>query len=158
MPNMTPIFMRNWLVKITDVLDLLMAEVSFRRACDIMRACTPMLGSPISPSISESAVDAEAIIREEVDRMMARLKERSVVPTIVGLQEQLESVRAAEVARMRGKLGTLTPEQEQALEALTRSIINKIAHGPISELRRHATQPDGHHFVAASPKVFRFGE
>ncbi|MBZ5608097.1 MAG: glutamyl-tRNA reductase [Acidobacteriia bacterium] len=106
----------------------------------------------------QSAVDAEAIIREEVDRMMARLKERSVVPTIVGLQEQLESVRAAEVARMRGKLGTLTPEQEQALEALTRSIINKIAHGPISELRRHATQPDGHHFVAAIRKVFRLGE
>ncbi len=106
----------------------------------------------------QSAVDAEAIIREEVDRMMARLKERSVVPTIVGLQEQLESVRSAEVARMRGKLGALTPEQEQALEALTKSIINKIAHGPISELRRHATQPDGHHFVAAIRKVFRLGD
>jgi glutamyl-tRNA reductase len=106
----------------------------------------------------QSAVDAEAIIREEVDRMMARLKERSVVPTIVGLQEQLESVRSAEVARMRGKLGALTPEQEQALEVLTKSIINKIAHGPISELRRHATQPDGHHFVAAIRKVFRLGD
>jgi glutamyl-tRNA reductase len=106
----------------------------------------------------QSAVDAEAIIREEVDRMMARLKEREVVPTIVGLQEQLESVRAAEVARMRGKLGQLTPEQELALEALTKSIINKIAHGPISELRRHAAHPDGHHIVTTIRKVFRLGE
>jgi glutamyl-tRNA reductase len=32
----------------------------------------------------------------------------------------------------------LTAEQEQALEALTRGIVNKIAHGPISEMRRHA--------------------
>jgi glutamyl-tRNA reductase len=105
-----------------------------------------------------SAEDAEAIIREEVDRMMQRLKTREVVPLIVGLQEQLENVRAAELLRMRGKLGSLTPEQEQAVEALTKSIINKIAHGPISELRRHASDPDGHHFVTAIRKVFRLGD
>jgi len=74
------------------------------------------------------------------------------------LQEQLENVRAAETARMRGKLGALTPEQEQALEALTKSIINKIAHGPISELRRQASEPEGHYFIATIRKVFRLGE
>jgi glutamyl-tRNA reductase len=103
----------------------------------------------------ESAEEAEAIIREEVDRMIARLKTREVVPTIVGLQEQLESLRAAELARVRAKFGALTPEQEQALEAFSKSMINKIAHGPISELRRQASLPDGHHFVAAVRKVFR---
>ena len=103
----------------------------------------------------ESAEEAEAIIHEEVERMMARLKAREVVPTIISLQEQLEHVRAAELARMRGKLGTLTPEQEQALEALTKSIINKVAHGPISELRRQAATPDGHFFIATIRKVFR---
>jgi len=103
----------------------------------------------------QSAEEAEAIIREEVDRMVARLKTREVVPTIVGLQEQLEHMRAAELARMRGKFGTLTPEQEQALDALTKSIINKVAHGPISELRRHASEPDGHQFIATIRKVFR---
>ena len=106
----------------------------------------------------ESAEEAEAIIREEVERMMARMKAREVVPMIVSLQEQLENVRLAEVARMRGKLGTLTPEQEQALDALTKGIINKIAHGPISELRKQASQPDGHHFVTAIRKVFRLGD
>jgi glutamyl-tRNA reductase len=70
--------------------------------------------------------------------MLARLRARDVAPTIVGLQEQLEAVRSAEVARFRGKLGALTLEQEEAIEALTRGIINKIAHGPISELRRTA--------------------
>ena len=85
-----------------------------------------------------SAEEAEAIIHEEMERMMARLKAREVVPTIVSLQEQLEHLRTSELARMRGKFGTLTPEQEQALDALTKSIINKVAHGPISELRRQA--------------------
>jgi glutamyl-tRNA reductase len=105
-----------------------------------------------------SADEAEAIIREEVERMMARLKAREVVPTIVSLQEQLEKLRAGELARMRGKFGALTPEQEEALIALTKGIINKIAHGPISELRRQANEPDGHHFVVAIRKVFRLGE
>jgi glutamyl-tRNA reductase len=105
-----------------------------------------------------SAEEAEAIIREEVERMMARLKTREVVPTIVSLQEQLEKLRIGELNRMRGKFGSLTPEQEEALIALTKGIINKIAHGPISELRRQANEPDGHQVVVAIRKVFRLGD
>jgi glutamyl-tRNA reductase len=59
----------------------------------------------------EVAAQAEDIIREEVERMMARLKTRQVAPTIVSLQEQLEQTRAAEIERMRAKLGKLTPQQ-----------------------------------------------
>jgi glutamyl-tRNA reductase len=55
---------------------------------------------------------------------------------------------------VRRKLGSLTPEQEAALESLTRGIVNKIAHGPISELRRHAGLPDGVHIIDAIRQVF----
>ena len=34
----------------------------------------------------------------------------------------------------------MSREQEEALDGLTRGIINKIAHGPILELRRQAAQ------------------
>jgi len=103
------------------------------------------------------ATEAELIIQEEVDRMLSRLRAREVVPTIVSLQEQLEAVRAAEVARMKGRFGQLTPQQEQALDALTRSLMNKIAHGPISELRRHASEPEGEQLISAVRRVFRLG-
>jgi glutamyl-tRNA reductase len=106
----------------------------------------------------EVAAQAEDIIREEVDRMMARLKMREVAPTILSLQEQFEQFRAAEIDRMRGKLGPLTPQQEEAIDALTRSLINKIAHGPISELKRHAADPSGIHMVHIFRKIFRLGE
>jgi glutamyl-tRNA reductase len=86
----------------------------------------------------EVAVQAEAIVTEEVSRLEARLRERGVAPTIVSLQEQLETIRQDVVTRYRGKLGALTPEQEQVVEAMTRGIINKVAHGPISEMRRQA--------------------
>jgi glutamyl-tRNA reductase len=97
---------------------------------------------------------AEELVAEEVERMMARLKVQEVAPTIVSLQEQLEQIRLAELERVRRKLGPLTPEQEQALESLTRGLINKIAHGPISELRRQAGRPDGTHIIDAIRQVF----
>jgi glutamyl-tRNA reductase len=102
----------------------------------------------------KEADHAESMVTEEVERMMARLKVAEVTPTIVGLQEQLEQIRAAEIDKMRRKCGPLTPEMEHAIEAMTRAIINKVAHGPISELRSHAGQPEGAHVVAAIRKAF----
>jgi glutamyl-tRNA reductase len=104
-----------------------------------------------------TAVEAEEIIREEVERMMQRLKTREVAPTIISLQEQLESVRAHEIDRMRARLGPMTPQQEEAIEALTRGIVNKIAHGPIAELRRTASHPEGAHLTDLIRRVFRLG-
>jgi glutamyl-tRNA reductase len=106
---------------------------------------------------NETAVEAEAIVREEVERMMQRLKTREVAPTIVSLQEQLEQVRTHEIERMRSRLGPMTPQQEEALEGITRGIINKIAHGPISELRRTASSPDGAHLPDLIRRLFRLG-
>jgi glutamyl-tRNA reductase len=83
---------------------------------------------------------AEAIVQVEVDKFEARLQTLEVVPTIVSLQEHLETVRQAEIDRVRGRLGTLTPEQELAVEALSRGIINKILHTPIATLKSAARE------------------
>ena len=83
---------------------------------------------------------AEAIVQLEVDRFQARLQTLDVVPTIVSLQEHLETVRQAEIDRVRGRLGMLTPEQEMAIEALSRGIINKIMHTPITTLKSAARE------------------
>jgi glutamyl-tRNA reductase len=106
----------------------------------------------------EVAVEAEDIIREEVDRMVLRLKTREVTPTIVSLQEQLELWRTAEIERQRGKLGGLSEQQEEAIQAITRGLVNKIAHGPITELRRQAADPGGTHVMGVIRKLFRLGE
>ncbi len=60
--------------------------------------------------------------------------------------------------RVRRKYGPFTPQQEEAMEALTRGIVNKVAHGPISELRNHAGRPDGAHVIAAFRKAFHLQE
>jgi len=102
----------------------------------------------------KEAGHAEEIIAEEVERMLSRLKAQEVAPAIVSLREKWEEIRVAEIEKVRAKLGPLTPQQEEALAALTRGIINKIAHGPVSELRRQAGDPEGGHVVDAIRKVF----
>jgi len=104
------------------------------------------------------AAEAERIIEDEVERMLARLRERELTPTIVRLQEQLEQIRTAELERMRGKLGPLSKQQEEAVEALTRGIMGKIAHGPIAELRRQAGSGDTNIVIDIVRRVFRLPE
>jgi glutamyl-tRNA reductase len=106
----------------------------------------------------DHAAEADRIVSEEVERLESWMRTRQVGPVIASLQEHLEQLRAAEVERMRGKLGALTPQQEQAIEALTRGIINKIAHGPISELRRQAGNSNGTPALETIRSIFRLGD
>ena len=57
-PNMTPIFSRIWLMKMTVQLDRAMTPVSLRIAWDMRRAWSPTTESPISPSISARGISA----------------------------------------------------------------------------------------------------
>ena len=101
------------------------------------------------------AASAELIIGEEVDKLVARLKEREAVPVIVALQEHLEGLRQAELQRLRGKLGQLSPQQEEAIEALTKALMAKVAHGPITEIRRNAARDEGWQTIEDIRRMFK---
>ena len=93
-----------------------------------------------------------------MERFQARLKTLDVVPTIVSLHDHLETIRQAEIDRVRGRLGPLSPEQELALEALTRGIINKIMHTPISALKTAAREPESTTVIELIRKLFNLQE
>ncbi len=90
----------------------------------------------------KEAERAEQIVETEVERFAARMKSLAVVPTILSIQEQCETIRQAEIDRIRGRLGKLTPEQESAIEAMTRGIVNKLLHTPITTLKSSASGPE----------------
>jgi glutamyl-tRNA reductase len=98
---------------------------------------------------------AEAIVAEEVESVMHRLKSVEVAPTIVSLNESLERIRVGEMERFRSRLGDLSPTQQQALDGLTRGLINKIAHQPIVEMKQMADHPDGTRFVEFVRRAFK---
>jgi len=97
---------------------------------------------------------AEQIVQQEVQRMMKRLASREVVPTIRALEERLNLIREGELERYRGSLATLSPEQRQAVDALTRGILNKVLHGPVTELKSGAGEPGQSHLVQLIQKIF----
>lgn len=102
----------------------------------------------------KAAERAEQILEIEVDRFLGRVKTLEVVPTIVSLQERFEEIRRYEMERQRARLGALSPEQEQAVEALTRGIVNKLLHEPITQLKSAAQQAEGLKLVEIIRKVF----
>jgi hypothetical protein len=78
LPNITPIFMRIWLMKITSTFARLMFDVSLRSAWLISRACSPGSWSPISPSISAFGTSAAT----ESMTMMSTPPERTSMSAI----------------------------------------------------------------------------
>ena len=106
----------------------------------------------------QEANRAEEIINLEVERFHERLQRLTVTPTIVSLQDQLETIRQAEIDRVRGRLGSLSPEQELAIEALTHGIVNKIMHTPITTLKSAARDSEVATVVDAVRRIFNLKE
>src|SRR5262252_5705613 len=78
---------------------------------------------------------AEEIIDHEVEAFCTKIQAREVVPTIVQLKDVLEKLRRDEIERNRKLLKDLTPEQQTAIDQITSSLVNKILHQPIAELK-----------------------
>jgi glutamyl-tRNA reductase len=106
----------------------------------------------------KEAQRADEIINSEVERFHARLQTLDVVPTIVSLQEHLELIRQAEIDRVRGRLGSLSSEQQLAIETLTRGIVNKIMHTPISTLKTAARDSEATTVVELVRRLFNLQE
>ena len=106
----------------------------------------------------QEALWAEDIVREEVRKTMRRLSSRDLAPTIVALEDRLNAIREGEIERYGSRLTGLTVEQRQAIEALTRGILNKILHGPITELKSGAGLPEQMARVRLVQRIFRLAE
>jgi glutamyl-tRNA reductase len=78
---------------------------------------------------------AEALAIEEADRLAEWLRFRAVSPAITELRTYAETIRTGELRRSAARLRDLTPEQVEAVEALTNGIVNKLMHGPTVALR-----------------------
>lgn len=106
---------------------------------------------------SEAEV-AERIVEAEVDRILRRLQAHRAAPVIVSLTQRLEEIRRAELERYQAKLRGLSAEERQAVEALTRGIVNKVAHHPIRAAKRCATDPRSSLTVEDIERIFGLDE
>lgn len=104
------------------------------------------------------AAEAEEIIEEELRRLLERMRTREVAPVIVSLQQRLDGIAREELERWRGRLAGDDGERAAQLEAFARSLLNKVAHGAMVEIRRAAAAPEGDRILAVIRRVFRLEE
>ena len=91
----------------------------------------------------KEATAAEALIDREVHQFLDWFKARDAVPLVVALRERAENIRQVEVDKARRRMGPLTPQQEDALDAATTAIVNKLLHSPIIHLKESAQNGHG---------------
>ncbi|KPQ37248.1 MAG: glutamyl-tRNA reductase HemA [Phormidesmis priestleyi Ana] len=84
----------------------------------------------------QMAREAELLLDEEVEEFMDWLRSLDTVPTISSLRSKVETIRTQELEKAMSRLGSEFSEKHRGVvEALTRGIVNKILHDPMTQLR-----------------------
>jgi glutamyl-tRNA reductase len=95
----------------------------------------------------------EAIVLEEQQRFDGWLLALQAVPTIRHLRARAEAIRQLELQRALQRLH-LGENERQAVDLLTRSIVNKLLHAPVSRLRAEAEREEGLAYLEAARVLF----
>jgi glutamyl-tRNA reductase len=84
---------------------------------------------------------AERIISEEVAEFNRWFRTLDAVPVITALREKFEGIRKDELEKLLKKLQHLSPQDVAAIDAAMRSLINKICHQPMIQIKQCASDP-----------------
>jgi len=93
---------------------------------------------------SKEAEAAESIVTREVELYGNRLAQAPAIEAIKQLQLNAEALRQSELERTAHRLAAqpLTPEQQAAIDALTKSLTAKLLHSQLAALRTSIHEED----------------
>jgi glutamyl-tRNA reductase len=95
----------------------------------------------------EMAAEAESLLQEESRLFLEWWDGLEAVPLVNRLRLQLEDIREQELQKALSRMGPdFSSRERKVVEALTKGIINKILHGPVTHLR--SPQPRSQRLVA----------
>eukprot|EP00210_Caulerpa_lentillifera_P002713 g2593.t1 len=91
---------------------------------------------------TKAAKEAEELIHQEIQSFEAWRDSLETVPAIKALRGKAEEIRSSELEKALNKCGDgLTKKQLKALEDMSRGIVNKLLHGPMTALRCDGADP-----------------
>ena len=111
-------------------------------------------------SLTARRAEADAvreIVEHEIARFDSVVSAREVAPVVTALRDQAEGVRRAELERFAARLETLSPEQRDAVEALTRGMLAKLLHTPTVQLKDSAGSSRGERLADSIRDLFELG-
>jgi len=84
----------------------------------------------------EIAAEAEGMLREEAQLFLEWWDGLEAVPLVNRLRTQLEEIREQELQKALSRMGPdLSARERKVVEALSKGIINKVLHAPVTRLR-----------------------
>ena len=92
----------------------------------------------------KEAVKARRIVEEELENFFFWLDSLLVVPTIVKLREQAETIKKKEVEKALRRIENVTPREKKIIEQLAHSIVSQWLHKPMYNLRYLAGTHEDH--------------
>jgi len=81
------------------------------------------------------------ILEEELSEFEDYLKSLEMLPIIVNIHQQAESIRIEELEKTLRRMPDLTDGERERIEALTQSLVRKLLDHPTRHLRAAATSP-----------------
>lgn len=97
---------------------------------------------------------AEQLIDGEVEKYWEWLAGLAAVPVVTHFRAEMERIRAHELANAMRRLEPLTPTQREAVERLSKSLMQKFLHEPSVRLRAAAANGRGLGIVDAARYLF----
>jgi glutamyl-tRNA reductase len=96
----------------------------------------------------------EAILEEEQVAFLKFLSTLDVVPIIVEMRAQANTIRQAELEKIKRRIPELSPEIQNHIDTLTKSIVKKILHSPTIRLREEAYGPNASDYAEITRNLF----
>jgi glutamyl-tRNA reductase len=100
------------------------------------------------------AEQARAIVSEHAEEFRGWMAALEVVPAITSLRALAEQIRLAELERAEGRWEHLSEADRARLDALTRSMLQKLLHRPTVRLKELAAQNDSAQYAEAMAELF----
>ncbi|NUQ22277.1 MAG: glutamyl-tRNA reductase [Gemmatimonadaceae bacterium] len=105
----------------------------------------------------EELPSAEQVISEEVERYWEWVAGLHAVPVVTEVRAAAERMRQREVAQLLRRMPNLAPAEREAIEQLSRALMNKFLHEPSVRLRAAAANGRGLAIVDAARYLFGIG-
>jgi glutamyl-tRNA reductase len=102
----------------------------------------------------EDVPAANAIIAAEVQKYWDWVAGLAAVPVVREFREEMDRLRSTELAAAFRRLGPLSPEQADAIEHFSKSLMNKFLHEPSVRLKAAAANGRGLGVVDAARYLF----
>jgi len=96
----------------------------------------------------------EAIIEQELAAYTDQMREMAVKPVIADLRQRAEDIRQQELARALRHLDNADPATLDQLQHLSRSLVNKLLHEPMTHLRTKAREEEAAVYAETVRELF----